>query len=117
MQYLKQLMVTFFLFIATLAKADEGMWLPLLLEKLNEKEMISWKGQLTQTISNRGVYPRPYQEKLPVWIAVGGTPESVIRAAEYGLPMALAIIGGLPARFTSLTRLYRDVYKKAGRIQ
>jgi probable LLM family oxidoreductase len=85
-----------------------------MLLQLNEKEFITWKGKLTQTISNRGVYPRPYQEKLPVWIAVGGTPESVIRAAEFGLPMALAIIGGLPARFTSLTRLYRDVYRKSG---
>jgi probable LLM family oxidoreductase len=84
-----------------------------MLLQLNENERITWKGKLTQTISNRGVYPRPYQQKLPVWIAVGGTPESVIRAAEYGLPMALAIIGGLPARFTSLTRLYRDVYKQA----
>jgi len=85
-----------------------------MLLRLNETEKFSWKGKLTQTVSNRGVYPRPYQQKLPVWIAVGGTPESVVRAAEYGLPMALAIIGGSPARFTTLTRLYRDVYKKAG---
>ena len=85
-----------------------------MLLQLNEKEMFSWKGKLTQTVSNRGIYPRPYQSKLPVWIAVGGTPESVVRAAENGLPMALAIIGGLPARFTPLTRLYRDVYKQAG---
>jgi alkanesulfonate monooxygenase SsuD/methylene tetrahydromethanopterin reductase-like flavin-dependent oxidoreductase (luciferase family) len=50
---------------------------------------------------------------LPIWIAVGGTPESVIRAAEHGLPMALAIIGGLPAKFVPYLNLYRDVYKKA----
>ena len=85
-----------------------------MLLQLNEHEKISWKGKLTQTISSRGVYPRPYQQKLPVWIAVGGTPESVVRAAQYGLPMALAIIGGLPARFTPLTKLYRDVYREAG---
>lgn len=85
-----------------------------MLLRLNESETITWKGKLTQTISNRGVYPRPYQNKLPVWVAVGGTPESVVRAAEHGLPMALAIIGGQPARFAPFARLYRDVYQKAG---
>ena len=65
-------------------------------------------------IQNRGVYPRPYQKKLPIWVAIGGTPESVVRAAQYGLPMALAIIGGMPARFASLTKLYRDSAVKAG---
>ena len=85
-----------------------------MLVRLNESETLSWKGTHTQTVQNRGVYPRPFQEKLPIWVAVGGTPESVVRAAEYGLPMALAIIGGLPARFAPLTRLYRDVYHKAG---
>ena len=85
-----------------------------LLMKLNEAERISWQGKLTQAIDNRGVYPRPVLEKLPIWIAVGGTPESVVRAAENGLPMALAIIGGQPARFAPYTKLYRDVYSKAG---
>ena len=85
-----------------------------MLLKLNHAEIIDWKGTLTQTINKRGVYPRPYQKKLPVWVGVGGTPESVVRAAEYGLPMALAIIGGLPARFAPYVQLYRDVYKKAG---
>jgi probable LLM family oxidoreductase len=85
-----------------------------MLLQLNESETFSWKGKHTQSITKRGVYPRPYQKKLPVWIGVGGTPESVMRAAEYGLPMALAIIGGLPARFTPYVQLYRDVYTKAG---
>lgn len=85
-----------------------------LLVRLNESEKITWQGKLTQTINDRGVYPRPYQEKLPIWVAVGGTPESVVRAAEYGLPMALAIIGGMPARFAPFAKLYRDVYEKAG---
>jgi probable LLM family oxidoreductase len=85
-----------------------------MLLQLNESETFSWKGKHTQTITQRGVYPRPYQKKLPVWIGVGGTPESVARAAEYGLPMALAIIGGLPARFTPYVQLYKDVYAKAG---
>lgn len=86
----------------------------LMLMKLNESEKITWKGKHTQSIDNLGIYPRPYQNKLPIWIAVGGTPESVVRAAEYGVPMMLAIIGGLPARFAPFVKLYRDVYAKAG---
>ncbi|HVK98022.1 MAG TPA: LLM class flavin-dependent oxidoreductase [Flavisolibacter sp.] len=85
-----------------------------MLMKLNESEKITWQGKLTQTINNRGVYPRPYNRTLPIWIAIGGTPESVIRAGEKGLPMALAIIGGMPARFAPFTKLYRDVYEKSG---
>ena len=85
-----------------------------MLLQLNETEIFSWKGKHTQTITGRGVYPRPYQKKLPIWIGVGGTPESVIRAAEHGLPMALAIIGGIPARFTPYVQLYQNVYAKAG---
>jgi len=85
-----------------------------MLLQLNDSEIFSWKGRHTQTITSRGVYPRPYQKKLPIWIGVGGTPESVIRAAEYGLPMALAIIGGLPARFKPYAQLYQSVYAKAG---
>ncbi|MEO8763060.1 MAG: LLM class flavin-dependent oxidoreductase [Ginsengibacter sp.] len=85
-----------------------------MLMKLNENELLIWKGKFTQSIDNLGVYPRPYQSRLPIWVGVGGTPESVIRAAEYGLPMALAIIGGSPARFAPFAKLYRDVYLKAG---
>jgi probable LLM family oxidoreductase len=85
-----------------------------MLLRLNENEFITWKGKHTQTINNRGVYPRSYQNKLPIWIAVGGTPESIVRAAEHGLPMALAIIGGTPSGFVPHIQLYRDVYKKAG---
>ena len=72
-----------------------------MLVRLNESEKVTWKGKFTQSIDNLGVYPRPYQPKLPIWVGVGGTPESVIRAAEYGLPMALAIIGGSPASVCS----------------
>ena len=85
-----------------------------LLVKLNASEKLTWKGKHTQSISNRGVYPRPVNGKLPIWVAVGGTPESVVRAAEYGLPMMLAIIGGMPARFAPYAKLYRDVYEKSG---
>ena len=61
-----------------------------------------------------GVYPRPLQQPLPVWIAVGGTPESVVRAGTLGLPMALAIIGGQPERFAPLAQLYREAGRRAG---
>ncbi len=85
-----------------------------MLVKLNGSEKITWEGKLTQTIPNRGVYPRPFQEKLPIWVAVGGTPESVVRAAEFGLPMTLAIIGGQPAQFRPYANLYREHYLQAG---
>ena len=81
---------------------------------LNESTTITWKGKHTQSINGRNVYPRPFQKKLPIWIGVGGTPESVVRAAEHGLPMALAIIGGLPAAFVPHIKLYKDVYTKNG---
>jgi probable LLM family oxidoreductase len=85
-----------------------------MLVKLNESEKITWKGKHTQSISNRGVYPRPFNQKLPIWVAVGGTPESVARAAQYGLPVTLAIIGGMPARFAPFAQIYREVYKESG---
>jgi probable LLM family oxidoreductase len=85
-----------------------------LLLKINESEKISWKGKYRSAIQNLGVYPRAFQKKLPVWIAVGGTPESVIRAATLGLPLALAIIGGNPAHFLPLVELYRKTALSAG---
>lgn len=85
-----------------------------MLVKINGNERLNWKGKHTQTVNDLVIYPRPYQEKLPIWVAVGGTPESVVRAADFGLPMALAIIGGLPARFAPYARLYRELYQKAG---
>ena len=85
-----------------------------LLIQLNKSEKVTWKGKHRPSIENRGVYPRPYQPELPIWVAVGGTPESVVRAANYGVPMALAIIGGMPERFVPFTDLYKETYKKAG---
>ncbi|GAA4336867.1 LLM class flavin-dependent oxidoreductase [Flaviaesturariibacter amylovorans] len=87
--------------------------LDLLLE-IRKQTMVSWKGTHAQTIRERGVWPRPVQRPLPVWIAVGGTPESIVRAGEYGLPLALAIIGGQPAQFAPHIRLYKEVYEKSG---
>ena len=78
-----------------------------MLLKIHENEFVTWQGKHRAAIDNLPVYPRPVQNPLPVWIAVGGTPESVIRAASRGLPMALAIIGGMPERFAPLVDLYR----------
>ena len=86
-----------------------------LLLKLRAGERITWKGKLRPPLDNLGVYPRPVQKELPVWIAVGGTPQSVVRAASLGLPMALAIIGGDPSRFVPFFDLYREAAQKAGR--
>jgi probable LLM family oxidoreductase len=85
-----------------------------LLLKLNKSEIISWQGKHRPSIDNRGVYPRPYQQEIPVWIAIGGTPDSVVRAAKKGVPMALAIIGGMPERFVPLTDLYKETYLNSG---
>jgi probable LLM family oxidoreductase len=85
-----------------------------LLLRLRESERISWEGTLRPPIENRGVYPRPQQNPLPVWIAVGGSPRSVVRVASLGLPMALAIIGGSPERFRPVVELYRETAERAG---
>ena len=85
-----------------------------LLLALRESERISWPGGLRPAIDNRGVYPRPLQDPLPVWVAVGGSPESALRAGALGLPMALAIIGGLPERFVPFVELHRRAGEEAG---
>lgn len=85
-----------------------------LLLALRESERITWEGKHRAAINDRGVYPRPLQQPLPVWIAVGGTPQSVVRAGTLGLPLAVAIIGGMPERFTPLVQLYRETAQKAG---
>jgi probable LLM family oxidoreductase len=85
-----------------------------LLLALRESERISWPGGHRAAIDNLGVYPRPLQQPLPVWVAVGGSPESALRAGTLGLPMALAIIGGLPERFVPFTELHRRAGEQAG---
>lgn len=85
-----------------------------LLLRINESEKISWTGKHRPAIHGLGVYPRPFREKLPVWIAIGGTPQSIARAATLGLPLALAIIGGSPAQFAPHIRFYREAYQEAG---
>lgn len=85
-----------------------------LLLKLREEEVITWEGKYRPSINGRGVYPRPVQNPLPVWIASGGTPESVMRAGLLGLPLCLAIIGGSPLHFEPLVRLYKRALAKGG---
>jgi len=86
-----------------------------LLLKLRDSERVTWHGTMRAPLREQGVYPRSIQNPLPVWIAVGGTPQSVVRAATLGLPMALAIIGGAPERFAPVVDLYRDTARQAGR--
>lgn len=85
-----------------------------LLLAINDNEKVTWRGELRAPIPGLGVYPRPLHGKLPIWIAVGGTPQSVARAGAYGLPLALAIIGGTPARYAPLFDLYREAASRAG---
>jgi probable LLM family oxidoreductase len=85
-----------------------------LLLRLREEERVTWRGRHRAALHDLGVYPRPIQRPLPVWIAVGGTPQSVVRAATLGLPMALAIIGGAPERFVPYVELYRETAQRAG---
>lgn len=86
-----------------------------LLLKINSQENVTWKGKLRAPMENQTVYPRATNNgKLPVWIAVGGTPESVLRAARLGLPLVVAIIGGLPKQFKPLIDFYKQEYLKNG---
>ncbi len=75
---------------------------------------VSWSGRHRPPLRDAAIYPRPVQEQLPVWVAVGGTPMSVVRAATLGLPLTIAIIGGQPARFKPLVELYDQAWEAAG---
>ncbi len=85
-----------------------------LLIALREGERVTWAGRHRAPLDDLAVYPRPVQERLPIWVAVGGTPQSVVRAGALGLPMALAIIGGQPERFAPLAELHRRAAAQAG---
>ncbi|HEV3284401.1 MAG TPA: LLM class flavin-dependent oxidoreductase [Solirubrobacteraceae bacterium] len=85
-----------------------------LLLALRAGERVSWSGRHRPALLDAGVYPRPLQDPLPIWVAVGGAPESAVRAGSLGLPMALAIIGGLPERFTPFAELHREAARRAG---
>jgi probable LLM family oxidoreductase len=86
-----------------------------LLLAVRDSEAVDWPGSRhTQAIDGRGVYPRPLQDPLPVWLAAGGNPPSAIRAGRLGLPLALAIIGGQPERFAGFAELHRRAAAEAG---
>ncbi len=85
-----------------------------LLLRVREQERVTWHGRFRPPIDDRGVYPRAVQDPLPVWIGVGGTPASAERAGRLGLPMTLAIIGGMPARFRPFVDLHADAGHRAG---
>lgn len=85
-----------------------------LLLKIRDSEHVTWQGKHRPALDDQALYPRPLQNPLPVWVAVGGTPQSVVRAASHGLPMALAIIGGAPEAFVPHVQLYREVSVRAG---
>ena len=85
-----------------------------LLLRLREEARITWSGTHRPSIDDRPVWPRPHQDPLPVWVAVGGSRNSVLRTARLGLPMALAIIGGTPAAFQPAVELYRRAWERAG---
>ncbi|MBA3829266.1 MAG: LLM class flavin-dependent oxidoreductase [Taibaiella sp.] len=85
-----------------------------LLLKINNEEIISWQGRHRAAVNHLGIYPRPYQQQLPIWVAVGGTPASVVRAGSMNLPLTIAILGGNPAQFLPLVNLYRESAAKTG---
>ncbi|MGH2784009.1 MAG: LLM class flavin-dependent oxidoreductase [Actinomycetota bacterium] len=85
-----------------------------LLIEVQRSERIRWSGKHRPAINDLGVYPRPVQDRIPIWVAVGGNPDSAIRAGRLGLPMAIAIIGGMPERFKYFADLHRDAAQREG---
>jgi probable LLM family oxidoreductase len=85
-----------------------------LLLKIREETHVRWSGKFRAPLTGQAIYPRPMQNPLPIWVGVGGTPASFVRAGEFGLPLAVAIIGGEPRRFRPLIDLYRETGRRAG---
>jgi probable LLM family oxidoreductase len=85
-----------------------------LLLQIRDRVHVTWSGRHRAPLNDAGVWPRPVQDPLPVWVAVGGTPQSVARAGLLGLPLTIAIIGGQPERFVPLVELYREAARSAG---
>ncbi len=85
-----------------------------LLLAIRDSERVTWSGRLRAPLNDAGVWPRPVQDLLPIWVGVGGTPQSVVRAGTLGLPLTIAIIGGQPERFVPLVELYRQALAAAG---
>src|SRR5882724_8287591 len=85
-----------------------------LLLKIRDNEHVTWSGKHRPALTGQGVYPRPVQNPLPIWLGVGGTPKSFVRAGALGLPLMVAIIGGEPRRFRPLIDLYRETGERFG---
>jgi len=85
-----------------------------LLLKIRDNAHVRWSGRHRAPLTGQGIYPRPLQAKLPIWVGVGGTPQSFVRAGALGLPLMVAIIGGEPHRFRPLIDLYREAGRRAG---
>jgi alkanesulfonate monooxygenase SsuD/methylene tetrahydromethanopterin reductase-like flavin-dependent oxidoreductase (luciferase family) len=85
-----------------------------LLLNISKNETVTWSGKYRPALNNQAIYPRPLQDPLPIWIGVGGTPESFVRAGTLGLPLMVAVIGGETHRFRPLVDLYREAGKRAG---
>ncbi len=85
-----------------------------LLLKIRDNEIVNWSGEFRPTLHNQAIYPRPIQSKLPIWVGVGGTPSSFVRAGSLGLPLMVAVIGGETHRFKPLIDLYKQAGQKAG---
>jgi probable LLM family oxidoreductase len=86
-----------------------------LLLKINQSTKVTWKGKHRAPLNNLGVYPRAFQDQIPLWLAAGGTPASAVRAAKLNIPLMLAIIGGMPEQFVRFINLYKDSCKELGR--
>ena len=85
-----------------------------LLIAIRENEIVNWSGKFRPALNNQAIYPRPVQKPLPIWVGVGGTPSSFVRAGTLGLPLMIAIIGGETHRFKPLVDLYKEAGRKAG---
>ncbi|MBY0425229.1 MAG: LLM class flavin-dependent oxidoreductase [Cytophagales bacterium] len=85
-----------------------------LLLKIRKDEIVSWKGKFRPSLHNQAIFPRPFQKELPIWVGVGGTPSSFVRAGMLGLPLMIAVIGGETHRFRPLVDMYREAGVKAG---
>lgn len=85
--------------------------------KIRANTEVHWAGRHRAPLTGQGVYPRPLQDPLPIWVGVGGTPASFVRAGLLGLPLMVAIIGGAPARFRPLIDLYREAGRRAGHAE
>src|ERR1700739_2295069 len=85
-----------------------------LLLKIRESTKVHWSGKHRAALTGQAIYPRPLQDPLPIWVGVGGTPESFVRAGILGLPLMVAIIGGEPRRFRPLIDLYREAGRRSG---